>query len=331
VKGGRRFLAVAGLILALGAPLSAITIKLGSLAPAGSPWHQSLVEVGVRWKELSAGSVALKIYPAGVAGDEQDMIRKMRIGQLQAAGVTAYGLTRVYPDVAAMLLPGFIADDGELQCVLDKVVPFYEEALRERGFQLVMWVVMGWTYVFSRLPVVTPEDLQRQKLWVRTGDANETAAWQRAGFRVVPLSASDVMGSLSSGMIDAVVVSPLAAAAAQWFGVASHMCNLRLSPFLGAVVVSSRTWERIPETLRTSLLRSARAIGAASVNQILDADRQAVTVMRKFGLSVHAVPAEAEERWRSAMETFTESLLGKSVSRESYVAVAHELGECRAP
>jgi len=318
-------------VLALGAPAFAITIKLGSLAPAGSPWHESLVRIAVRWKELSAGNVTLKIYPGGIAGDEQDMIRKMRIGHLQAAGVTAYGLTHVDPDVGALLLPGFIANDSELECVLDMAMPLYEQALSERGFQLVMWVVMGWTYVFSRLPVVTPEDLQRQKLWVRTGDAHETMAWQQAGFHVVPLSASDVMSSLSSGMIDAVVVSPLAAAAAQWFGAASHMCDLRLSPFLGAVVITTRSWERIPENLRGPLLDSARAISAASVEQILEADRQAITVMRTYGLSVHAVPEQERSRWRSTMETFTASLLGKSVSRKAHAAVALRLMECRAP
>jgi TRAP-type C4-dicarboxylate transport system substrate-binding protein len=310
-------------------PVSALTIKLGSLAPQGSPWHESLARVAAEWERISGGSVHLKIYPGGIAGDEQDMIRKMRIGQLQAAGVTAFGLTHIHRDVGAMLLPFFIADDEELGFVLQRAMPSYEHALRQKGFQIVMWVMTGWTYVFARHPVVAPADLQRQKLWVRSGDPEETAAWQRAGFHVIPLSANAVMSSLSSGMIDAVVVSPLAAAASQWFGVAPHMCALKVSPFVGAVVVAARTWERIPPELHGPLLEAARRIGDASMAEILKADREAMAVMQKYGLSVHQVPAESVEQWRSIMASFTESLMDKSFSRRSYELVAGYLEELR--
>jgi predicted CoA-substrate-specific enzyme activase len=214
-----------------------------------------------------------------------------------------------------------IADDEELKCVLDRVAPAYEESLQAEGFELIAWVVMGWTYVFSRQPVLTPEDLQPQKLWVRNGAAEETMAWKQAGFRVIPLSARDVMSSLSTGMVDAVVASPLAAAASQWFGIASNMCQLRVSPFLGAVVVAAKSWEQIPEPLRGPLLASARAIR--------EADRRAVAVMQSHGLSVHSVPAPAQRRWRAVMLSFTESLLGKSVSREAHQTVMASLRACR--
>ena len=56
------------------------TIKLGTLAPDGSPWYTSLRDMDERWKEASNDEVRLKIYPGGVLGDEGDMIRRMRIG-----------------------------------------------------------------------------------------------------------------------------------------------------------------------------------------------------------------------------------------------------------
>jgi TRAP-type C4-dicarboxylate transport system substrate-binding protein len=329
MKGVRGTLWALLAFLLAGGCLSGQTIKLGTLAPAGSPWHESLLELASEWRRISEGAVRLKIYPGGIAGDERDMIRKMRIGQLQAAGITAFGLTHIHRDIGPVLLPFLIGGNEELAYVLDRIMPFYESVFRERGFQLVMWVMMGWTYVFAREPVRLPDDLRRQKLWVRAGDADEIAAWQKAGFRVVPLSASEIMSSLTSGMTDAVVVSPLAAAAGQWFGIASNMCDLKVSPFVGAVVVSKRAWERIPAKWREPLLQAARAIAMESMRQILEADRQAVEVMRKHGLTVHSVPTEAEDQWRSTMTAFSESLAGRSFSLKAYRTVSEHVAAFR--
>ena len=72
------------------APAPALTIKLGSLAPAGSPWELGLKRVAAEWERISGGTVSVKIYSGGVAGDEPDMVRKIRIGTLNAGG---YDLT----------------------------------------------------------------------------------------------------------------------------------------------------------------------------------------------------------------------------------------------
>ncbi|HXV74234.1 MAG TPA: TRAP transporter substrate-binding protein DctP, partial [Sphingomonadales bacterium] len=78
---------VTALLVALtfiASPARAQTVKLGTLAPEGSVWYNVLRAMGEEWKRVSNGRVQLRIYPGGVAGDDADMVRKMRIGQLQA-------------------------------------------------------------------------------------------------------------------------------------------------------------------------------------------------------------------------------------------------------
>ena len=65
-----------------------LTIKVGSIAPARSPWDKALRELGREWKKISNGSIRLKIYPGGIAGSEKAMIRKMKIGTLGGAVFT---------------------------------------------------------------------------------------------------------------------------------------------------------------------------------------------------------------------------------------------------
>ena len=98
-------------------------IKLGTIAPEGSPWHDGLLELAQRWRELSGGQIDLRIYPGGVSGDEPDMIRKMRIGQLHAAALTTVGLTTVVPDIEALAFPTVVRSDAELDQVIRRVGP----------------------------------------------------------------------------------------------------------------------------------------------------------------------------------------------------------------
>src|SRR6266568_2278736 len=61
-----------------------IRINLGTLAPRGSVYHQSLQAMAERWKQAPGGGARLVIYPDGTQGGETDMVRLMRVGSLHA-------------------------------------------------------------------------------------------------------------------------------------------------------------------------------------------------------------------------------------------------------
>jgi TRAP-type C4-dicarboxylate transport system substrate-binding protein len=321
----RMLLAAALLMTAVCAP--ALTIKLGSLAPGGSPWELMLRRIAAEWGRLSGGSVNVRIYSGGVAGDEPDMVRKMRIGQLNAAAMTVSGLQGIFNGVKTLSFPLFIRSDAELDYVLSRMKPDFEREMESRGFKVVMWSPGGWTYFFSRRPVVRPDDLRRQKLWVWAGDPDEVSAWQSSGFQVVPLASTDIMTSLQGGMIDALVSSPLLTASNQWFGIVSNMCGLRLAPLWGAVVVSTRTWAEIPAELQPRLISSAQEITDSIAPQITNADSEAIGIMKKYGLTITEVPPAAEREWENIVDRGFTLLIGKSYDRASYETARKYLEE----
>ena len=149
-------------VLFAAAHASGLTIKMGSLAPVGSPWELGVKKLAAEWDRLSGGTITLKIYAGGVAGDEPDMIRKMRIGTLNGALITVTGLQGIFNGVKTLSYPLLLQSDEELTYVLDKMKPFFDTELSKRGFKPVMWSPSGWVYIFSRAPVVTPNDLRRQ-------------------------------------------------------------------------------------------------------------------------------------------------------------------------
>jgi TRAP-type transport system periplasmic protein len=311
------------------ASASALTIKLGSLVPNNSPWDAALKRIAVEWGRISGGSVTVRTYAGGVAGDEPDMVRKMRIGQLGAAMVTMSGLQAIYNGVKALSYPLFIADDAELSHVLQKMAPAFEAELEKRGFKVILWSPGGWLYFFTRQPVTRPDDLRKQKLWV-WGNPDEVQAWQKSGFQVVPLASTDIMTSLQSGMIDGLITSPLLAASNQWFGIAGNMTGLKLSPLWGALVVSARTWAEIPADLQPRLMESARKITADLAPQISRADAEAVAVMKKYGLKVNEVNAEARGEWQVVVETGFKMLVGTAFDPQAFKAAREYLEEYRS-
>jgi len=319
------------LVLACGllssASVSALTIKLGSLAPVGSPWEIAARRIAAEWERLSGGSVSVKIYAGGIAGDEPDMIRKMRIGTLNAALMTVTGLQGIFNGLKTLSYPLLIRSDAELAFVLDQMKPFFDGELSKRGFKPIFWSPSGWVYFFSRAPVVTPADLRRQKLWVWSGDPDEVQAYQSAGFQTVSVAATDLMTSLQGGMVDALVTSPLVAASSQWFGIAGNMCAMKLAPLWGAGVVSTKSWAQVPADLQPRLLEAAQKIAAEMVPDIVKADGQAIDVMLKYGLKINQVPAPAAASWADLLQKTFAGLVGRSYDKESFDMVTQYLGE----
>lgn len=309
---------------------SAVTIKLGSLAPSGSPWDDGIRTIAARWEEISDGKVVLKTYAGGIAGGEEDMIRKMRIGQLGAAGMTGIGMCRIFPGILALQLPLLTRTDEELDYVLEKMKPRFEKELEQKGFTVLVWSKVGWVHFFSRQPVVKPGDLKDQKLFVYAGDPDGVKAWRDAGFHTVPLEPSDLMSSLQSGMVEAFTTTPLSAAAYQWFGLAKNMCGMQWAPMIGGIVVSNRVWNRVPKELRPKLEQAAEEIGRQMQAKIDTADEQAIAVMKEHGLEISEVSEKDIALWEAEVRTGFDKLVGKSFDKESFELVKKYLQEFRA-
>lgn len=306
-----------------------ITIKLGSLAPVGSPWDNVLKQIAAEWREISGGRVILKIYPGGIAGGEADMLRKMKINQLQAAGFTTTGLSRVNQDVLILSLPFLVRSDEELNFMLDEKRQEFESVFEEKGFKVIGWTPMGWIHFFSREPVVEPGDLMKQKLIVTEDAAELIQAWKDTGFRVVPLATPDTLQALQSGMADAFFTSPLVAASYQWFALAPNMCAMPVSPMLSAFLIDNRTWRRVPDNIKPELLDAVEELLEPLYPQTKALETEAITTMQQYGLSIHSVPDSIVSEWDRIMTKGLEKVAGKSFSSTFYKDVKQTISDYR--
>ncbi len=308
-------------------PAAALTLKIATLAPTGSPWVESLRRLAVKWDRISAGRVRVKIYAGGVAGEEVDMIRKMRIGQLQGAALTQMGLSLLDPAVLALSVPFLIRDEAELDHVMDRTRPYFQSRLKDRGYYLITFSKVGWVHFFGRTALIYPEDLMRLKLGVPAGDAEFVNTWRLVGFNAFSLPFGDLLAGLQSGMIDAFYAPPLVAASFQWFGPARHMSALPIAPVIGAVLVTKRFVGQIPAELRDPLLKTFTELEVELNRGMQSLEGEALAAMKAQGLEVHPVPPDAAAQWQALGNRGVEAVLDKSFPEQSYSLIVDSLAE----
>jgi TRAP-type C4-dicarboxylate transport system substrate-binding protein len=304
--------------LAAAAPASAqqvVTIKLGTLAPNGSTWHNLLKQLGDRWAEVSGGKVKLRIYPGGTQGSEGDMVRKMAVGQLQAAAITNVGMHDIVKDPQAVSVPGMIASEEEFNAVFPKVEPHLDSQLDAKGYFPLQWSQVGFVRIFCTRSYQTPAEMADAKMFAWDGDPASVEAWKAAGFRPVVLSSTDVVPSLQTGMVNCIANVPLYLLTARLFERAGHMIDVPWGYLIGATLIRKDVWERIPADLRPKLLAIARELGGKVDAEVRKLNDDAVAAMRKQGLEVVKVdPAP----WRAAAEKAWPVVRGKVVSAEFF-------------
>jgi TRAP-type C4-dicarboxylate transport system substrate-binding protein len=307
----------------------ALVIKVGSVAPEGSPWDKALKRIALDWRKISGGRVTMKIYSGGIAGDEPDMIRKMRINQIQAAAMTGSGLGKIDPDWLVYQLPFLTKNDRELDYLFDKLRPELEKRLEAKGFTFLAIIKSGWLRFFAKQKVVAPADFQRLRFFVMEGSPEIDQAWKAMGFHIVPLPPNDAFAALQSGMVEVFSASPLTAAAMQWFALAPHMTDIYWTPLTAGLIISNQTWRRIPAALRPQLMAATQKALSELEAEVMSVENQAMEIMLENGLTVHQVPAEAMQEWEALVETGFDILIGEVISRDLYDEAKQIVAEYR--
>lgn len=330
MKSTIRLLTLASL-LALAWPALATTIKIGTPAPQGSPWHVALQEMAEEWERISEGSLQVRIYAGGVAGNEPDLVRKMRIGQLQAAALSGQdGLSQIASEMRIFETPMLIRTDAELDHARAETAPVLEALMIERGFRVLGWSDVGWVYLFANRPVVTPDDARRIKIRVGPGDAGWIKMLKDRGYHPIPLPMTEIHTGLQSGLIDAFTTPPAMALSTQWFGLANHMLEFKWAPLTAAVIISERVWQSLPESLRPSLEHAAREAAHHAQSEIRRFEAEAIAAMKQYGLAVNPISSQVATEWERELSTGYSSLLGSSVPEPLYRAVKESLERYRA-
>jgi TRAP-type transport system periplasmic protein len=312
----KKLLLAAALALATStASAQEVVVKLGTLAPNGSTWHKLLQEMGEKWAQASGGKVKLRIYAGGAQGSEGDMVRKMGVGQLQAASITTVGMHDLAKEPQALSAPGVIDTGADFEAVFAKVEPKLAAILESKGYVPVQWSQVGPIRIFCSKPYKSAAEIGDAKMFAWDGDPASVEAWKTAGFRPVVLSSTDIVPSLQTGMINCIANAPLYVLTARLFERAPNMLDTSWGYLFGATLVKKDTWDKIPADLRPKLLQIAREIAKKGDADVKRANDEAIAAMKKQGLNVVAVD---EASFRAAKEKAWPVVRGRVVPADFF-------------
>ncbi|MBT4684601.1 MAG: TRAP transporter substrate-binding protein DctP [Candidatus Marinimicrobia bacterium] len=304
-----------------------ITIKMATLAPEGTDWHGMLVEMGQEWKKATKGRVQLRLYPGGVVGDERDMVRKMRIGQIHAAAISTEGLYEINPNFAAFYVPMLFRDLSDIQHVTDNLNQELITGTYDKGFELLYLVDVGWGYWFGKKPIFTPNDLKSHKIFTWAGDFAWAEVWKKAGYNPVPLAMTDLLSGLQTGLIDALSTIPLYALAQQSFGITNHMLNMKWGILMAGIVIDNRTCNRISEKDRKAMKGIVNKIRDKHIEKNRYAEENALNVMQKHGLQIHEPTPDQIKLWETEVKTMYPLLRGNAINEDIFDKVIQIMEE----
>jgi TRAP-type C4-dicarboxylate transport system substrate-binding protein len=306
-------------------------LKFATLAPEGSSWMKTMTALNDELQQKTGGAVKFKFYPGGVSGDEKDVVKKVRIGQLQAAGFTGVGLGEIAPEVRILDAPWLFKSDAEVDFVYKTFAKQLNAAIEKAGYVLLGWTELGPVYVFTQSPLNEPEDMRSQKMWVWEGDPIAQAAYKALGVSPIPLSVVDVMSSLQTGLVNGVYGPPLGVVALQWFQRTKYIYPVPMARSAGAVLLSKKAFDELTPDQQKALLDTA----GRHLKQLNEKSRQeneeALKSLEKQGLKMTAAPsAQTLKRLDDLGKKARRELAGRLYSPKLLDEVEKALSELRS-
>ncbi len=292
-------------------PAHAVQLKIATVAPDGSFWMTEVKKGAEEIQKATEGRVKLRLYPGGTMGNDQAVLRKMRIGQLQGGMMTGQSLASISSDLQLYGLPFLFRSYDEVDAVRAKMDAGLIEALSSKGYVSFGLIEGGFAYIMSQKPARTLADFKGQKAWSPEGDVIADAIYDAAGLSPVPLPLSDVLTGLQTGLIDTVVGPPVAAVALQWFTRTKYLTDLPILYTYGSIVVSSKAFSKLSATDQAAVREILGKVSARLNERTRTDNLQARDALLKQGIEFVKVEEKNMGQWNTVALDATKTLRKK--------------------
>ncbi len=306
------------------------TIKFATLAPEGSTWMNVMRELDKEIREKSNNRIKFKFYAGGVSGDEKDVIRKIRIGQLHAGGFSGVGIGQIVPEVRVLDLPFLFNNREEIDHIYNTYFEYFSNVFHKKGYTSLGWVEVGPVHIFSNKPISTISDMTGIKMWMWEGDPLANEMIKALGLSPYPLSVTDVLISLQTGLIDTVYGSPLAAISLQWFTKIKFISMYPLANSSGAVLISNKLFNQLPSDLKNLLMNLSKKHFSRLISLTRIDNDKSIQVMKEAAITLVEKPEGRDlKAFSKAGKIVRDNLVDKLYSRDLLEKIISSLNSFR--
>ena len=309
---------------------AATEIKVALVTPEGSTWTNTLYQMADEVERKTGGEVKFKIYAGGISGDELDVLRKMRVNRIHAAGFSGVGLGVVLPEIRILEAPLMFDNYAEVDFVKEKLSDRFAAGFEKKGFVLLGFAEAGFVYFFSRSPMDTIDGVRAAKMWAWKGDPVAETFLKSFGIKTYPLHLTDVNTGLETGMIDSFYAPPLAAVAFQWYAKVNSMLNHPMVNSTGALLMKKSIFNKLSPA-NQKILREAGIKYCSELIRLSRRDNEeARAVLEEEEIAFARPSADLTAFFKQrANETYQKNI-PKLYSRELFDEVQNLLKEYRS-
>lgn len=323
-----RIVTILLLVFVTGQAGAAVTLKIATLSPDGSAWMKKMRAGAKEVEQKTNGRVVLKYYPGGVMGNDQAVIRKIRIRQLHGGAIVIGSLAKFFQDIQIYNLPMKYRSLEEMDYVRRYTDPVIVKGLEKAGFVTLGLAGGGLGYVMSNEPIRTVQEMRERKVWVPDNDATILEAAKAFDLKPIPLSLADVRTGLQTGLIDTVTTSPIGAVALQWHTQINYLMELPFMYVFGILVVDKRAFSKIRPSDQSTVREIMGRVFADIDRQNRKDNVEALEALRKQGVRFLEPSPDAIKEWYNAASKVPERLIKTgSLSREIVDTVEKHLSD----
>ena len=305
------------------------SIKLATLAPEGSTWMEVMREFEKSVTKETNKRIQFRMFPGGVSGAEADVVRKLRFGQLDGAGLTGAGLGLIVPEERILDSAFLFNNENEIDEIYEQFTPEIDQLFNKKGFIVLGWAEVGTVYLFTKTKVSSLADLQKLRLWSWEGDPLAASIFSALKIQPIPLQVADVFTALQTGLIDGVYSPPLAMIALQWFTQINYYLNIPLGNASGAIIISEKKFNALNLTDQEILRENGSYYMSELQNRSRTDNSVAIEVLKERGVSAINLNLIEEQKIRTAGSKSRQALVSKLYPQELLTRIELAVSQMR--
>ena len=275
----------------------ATTISFATLAPPGSTWMRVYDSWTREVRRRSNQTLTLRFYSGGVQGDEAEVIRKIRNGRLDGAGVTAVGLGQVYRPALVFQMPGILRTYAQLDRARTGMQTDMDAGFTGAGFKLLGWADVGQARIFSTSAIHAPADLAARKPFAWRDDSVLPMLYTILRSNPVRLQLPEVLGALQTHRIDTLITPPVPCVQLQWCSQLTHMMDMPLSIVLGGTIMSKTKWDALTPENQVILRETADQFHALARRNLRADETTALATITARNIVTDTTTAAQKAEW----------------------------------
>jgi TRAP-type C4-dicarboxylate transport system substrate-binding protein len=275
------------------------TFKIATVVPDGTAWITTMRAGSDEIEERTEGRVKFKFYTGGVQGNDNQVRRKMRIGQLHGGVFTSGGMRTFQKDSELFGLPLLFENYEEVAYVRSKMDGKIRQLIEDQGFVTFGFAGGGFAYLMSNGPISSRTAMQGLKIWIPEGDEVARRASQTLGIAPVSLPLTDVLTGLQTELLDTVMGPPIGVLVMQWHTVVTHITDLPIAYAYATLLIDGRAFGKISEADQAVVREVMEAIYVGFDKQDIADNQEALAALRADGLQMVTLEPGQPEEWKA--------------------------------